>query len=313
MSRLLEWAKAVILNPPLMTARLLIAVVSTLLVTLIRWVLDTGTFGFPLSLHIPVIVICAALYGWQAGLTASLTAALSIGILILPYSITGRVGGAELFFLTSLTLAAATIIAMTETLRHMVFALDRQRHEVRLLNRELQHRSKNALQMLLSVIERGLRHDDPRPYFAPLPARLVAWARAIELLRPEAEVSCSLDELTATALEAFEIERIERSQDDVRIDHAAAAPLVLALHELATNSTKYGALSSPAGRVSITWTESSEHIELVWRERGGPAVSEPTRRGMGTALLQPRDGLEDLIWLFRPEGVVAMMTLRKPQ
>ncbi len=87
----------------------------------------------------------------------------------------------------------------------------------------------------------------------------------------------------------------------------------MAVHELATNATKYGALSVPAGTVAITWTVTpgdTPHPTLRWRERNGPPVATPTRRGFGTRLIE-RGLAQDLGGSVRltyaPEGVVCTM------
>jgi two-component sensor histidine kinase len=67
----------------------------------------------------------------------------------------------------------------------------------------------------------------------------------------------------------------------VRLSPKAVQNLGLAFHELATNAVKYGALSSPSGSVDVSWEETGEGLALVWKERGGPPVAQPTRAGFG--------------------------------
>src|SRR5205085_5253481 len=66
----------------------------------------------------------------------------------------------------------------------------------------------------------------------------------------------------------------------------AAVSLIMALHELATNAAKYGALSTPAGRVSLRWAVEGDELTLEWREQGGPPVEAPTRRGFGLKMIE---------------------------
>jgi two-component sensor histidine kinase len=80
-------------------------------------------------------------------------------------------------------------------------------------------------------------------------------------------------------------------------------PLSLALHELATNAVKYGALSAAGGRVSLAWALADGVMRLVWREAGGPPVAPPRRRGMGTQLLRPQAGLAAVEVEYRADGV----------
>jgi two-component sensor histidine kinase len=78
----------------------------------------------------------------------------------------------------------------------------------------------------------------------------------------------------------------------------------MALHELGTNAHKYGALSSPQGKVELAWRiAANDEIELLWTESGGPAVSPPTRRGLGMRLLRPQGQMRTVDVHYRPEGL----------
>jgi len=93
---------------------------------------------------------------------------------------------------------------------------------------------------------------------------------------------------------------------DVKIDARTASNLALALHELATNAAKYGALSVPAGHVRVSWQTAhgaGPAVALRWREENGPPVSEPTRAGFGTELLKRLYGDEDAAWRLAASGV----------
>lgn len=95
---------------------------------------------------------------------------------------------------------------------------------------------------------------------------------------------------------------------DLVLSPKAAVSLVMALHELGTNAAKYGALSAPAGRVTLRWkVEGGERLHLEWRERGGPAVAAPGQRGFGFRMIE-RALAGDLGGSarieFEPEGLV---------
>ncbi len=92
----------------------------------------------------------------------------------------------------------------------------------------------------------------------------------------------------------------------------AAVTLTLAFDELATNATKYGALSEPAGRVALSWCEQAQAIELLWRESGGPPVMPPARLGFGSRLIEQViayefDGESELV--YETEGATCRMRL----
>jgi two-component sensor histidine kinase len=99
----------------------------------------------------------------------------------------------------------------------------------------------------------------------------------------------------------------------VALSPAAAQSLAMALHELATNAAKYGSLSVPAGRVSVSWTRKGRGaLTLRWAESGGPAVAAPSKRGLGTAMLSralsgPLGGKSKLDW--RTSGLVCDLEL----
>ena len=101
----------------------------------------------------------------------------------------------------------------------------------------------------------------------------------------------------------------------VRLTPKQALALSIALHELATNAAKYGALSNESGRVTLKWDVSSESgadvLQLIWRESGGPPVSPPTRAGFGSRLIERNLAFElngEARIEYRPEGVAAFIS-----
>jgi two-component sensor histidine kinase len=104
----------------------------------------------------------------------------------------------------------------------------------------------------------------------------------------------------------------------VRLHPSQAVTLSLALHELATNAAKYGALSTPRGRVDLSWNlahngSGERHLTLLWKETGGPLVVEPTRSGFGSRLIQQTFGDHEggrARLDFPPEGASCVMSLR---
>ena len=124
--------------------------------------------------------------------------------------------------------------------------------------------------------------------------------------------SASLDALVASQLKAFGAggDQIETHGPTVRLSPTAAQTLGLALHELATNAAKYGALSVNEGYVRIDWTLDTT-FTLVWSEHGGPTVTEPKRSGFGTLVTQKMTarGLGgEVAMSYAPTGVVWKLT-----
>lgn len=167
-----------------------------------------------------------------------------------------------------------------------------------LLVRELNHRVKNTLATVQSIVAVTLRQAGPFPsrLAADLGARLVALARAHDLLTAHAWETTDLAEVAQAALAPWLHSFPGRIGIDgptgVLLRPAQAQAVVLALHELATNAVKYGALSSVAGRVALAWRidpeGSGRRALLRWEESGGPPVAEPPRdrRGFGSRLLE---------------------------
>ena len=120
-------------------------------------------------------------------------------------------------------------------------------------------------------------------------ARLQALARANQELIKSNWAGVSLKEIVRLELEAF-AKRTLVEGTDIRIGPQLAQNFSLALHELATNAAKYGALSDQNGKVGIYWTVvrdgESSRLKLKWQETGGPQVAQPTRQGFGTTLLR---------------------------
>jgi PAS domain S-box-containing protein len=165
---------------------------------------------------------------------------------------------------------------------------------LRLLMRELTHRSKNLLAVIQAMARQTARHARSTDSFVErFSARLQALARSHDLLVQDGWHGASLVDLIRSQLGPY----FDRSGSRITVDGPpvslrpeAAQSLGLALHELAANAAQFGALSSPAGRVSITWSWQAERVppavEILWVESGGPEVSTPEQRGFGTLVVE---------------------------
>ncbi|MDB5469447.1 MAG: blue-light-activated histidine kinase 1 [Caulobacter sp.] len=166
----------------------------------------------------------------------------------------------------------------------------------RMLIDELNHRVKNTLATVRSIVAQGLRtSEDIEAVREAIEARLFALSRSHDLLARENWRGAELRDLVMEALEPFGAggggaERIEVDGDSVRLKPNVALALGIAFHELATNAVKYGALSEAAGSVRLSWTieasERGERLHLRWREQGGPPVTPPTRKGFGSRVIE---------------------------
>ncbi|KQT45299.1 histidine kinase [Aureimonas sp. Leaf454] len=183
-----------------------------------------------------------------------------------------------------------------------------------LLTRELQHRVKNTLAMVNALANQTLRRaPNVQEGLAAFSARLIALSHAHDILTQTSWTSAPIGAIVSQSLESHRTkdgERFSWSGPDIRLNAKQSLALALALHELATNAAKYGALSGEEGKVAIRWRiEGGDEARLVfeWRESGGPRVEEPSSRGFGSRLIQQSLALEfggEVEIDYRPEGVV---------
>jgi len=160
----------------------------------------------------------------------------------------------------------------------------------RLLMRELQHRIKNTLATVRAIAARSARATpDPQSFIRAFEDRLMALAASHELLTQGGWAGADVRDLIERELYPYDVGRLRLVGDRRQVPPQAAVPLSLAIHELATNAAKYGALSADSGRVDVEWwTEEKKghhRLRVHWRESGGPPVAGPSRRGFGTELL----------------------------
>jgi two-component sensor histidine kinase len=164
--------------------------------------------------------------------------------------------------------------------------------QLRLLLRELTHRSKNLLAVIHAIARQtASRTRSVEDFLDRFSARLVAIGASHDLLIADDWHGASLRMLVEQQLgdhaERFG-EQIDIEGEDVMLKPEAVQNLGLALHELAANAEKYGSLSDPQGQVSIKWQfcEEASKLKLVWEERGGPKVRPPDRSGFGRAMIE---------------------------
>jgi signal transduction histidine kinase len=191
----------------------------------------------------------------------------------------------------------------------------KREQEIReLLIGELNHRVKNTLAIVQSIAMQTLSTtDDLQQARQALNSRLVALARAHDVLVREHWEGADLRELVAGCLAAYKNDarptRVCFDGPAIRVQPKTALALSMALHELVTNAVKYGALSNASGRINVQWTTDPERdrFELRWCETGGPPVAAPTRRGFGSRLIErglSQDLGGDVHLEFRSTGVV---------
>ncbi len=185
-----------------------------------------------------------------------------------------------------------------------------------LLVDELNHRVKNTLAMVQSIARLTLRQTkSPEDFAASFTGRIQALAGAHDVLTASSWHGADVASLVRDQLIMGDTGegRFSCRGPSVKLDPQAAVGLSLVLHELGTNANKYGSLSVANGTVDLSWdtVESGTVLKLRWQERDGPAVSEPTRRGFGTFIIeQSLSGLDGEAHIrFDPAGLVCDMWL----
>jgi two-component sensor histidine kinase len=191
-----------------------------------------------------------------------------------------------------------------------------------LMMHELNHRVKNSLAAVQAIAVQTLRGDAARPEARQaFVERLMALARANDILVAKEWRGASLADIAAQVASPYAGPdgRFVIRGPELTLRPQAATAMALALHELATNAAKYGALSAVEGRVVLEWRLDPQgaepEFELTWREEGGPPVAMPSRTGFGTRLLQ--DGLKAELSAqvrmdYLPDGFACTIRARLP-
>jgi PAS domain S-box-containing protein len=188
-----------------------------------------------------------------------------------------------------------------EVVQHFVSLVDltkqnrAQAHSDMLIN-ELNHRVKNTLATVQSIVWQAFRKStDAKIIGESIQTRLSALSRSHDLLTRENWASADLRDIVIDVLEPFGVsgalaERLVISGDNIRLSPRVTLALGIALNELATNAMKYGAFSNEAGSIEITWTvvpsSNGDRLVLNWKEKAGPPVSPPTRKGFGLQVIE---------------------------
>jgi PAS domain S-box-containing protein len=167
---------------------------------------------------------------------------------------------------------------------------DRKAYEERieLLMREARHRTKNILG-LVQAVARQTAAREPEQFVESLSERIQALAANQDLLGRHEWQQIAVKDLVQVQLEHFDDligTRINFDGPNLHLNAAAAQSIGLALHELATNAGKYGALSTEAGRVDVSWQLDDDTYMMGWIERDGPLVQSPKRRGFGSTVIE---------------------------
>jgi two-component sensor histidine kinase/DNA-binding NarL/FixJ family response regulator len=261
---------------------------------------DSRFFGKPLSVEqmiteLQEMVGAGALKIVPTAIAATLekAAVKTTPVTLLPRSAQEAVLSAENDSLR-LLLAQAGIDAKTLLAQAGIDAKEREAADKlqKLILGELHHRIKNTLATVSAIASQSFRAATSIEHGQEaMEGRLVALGRAHDLLMQVSWANASLIHTFTGATEPFDSQGARRfyfNGPDIRITSGAVIALAMTLNELCTNTTKFGALSVPSGRVEIAWTadQETQRLRLTWTERYGPTVEPPTRRSFGTRMME---------------------------
>ena len=163
-------------------------------------------------------------------------------------------------------------------------------NEIRFLMREVAHRSKNQLTVIQAMLNQTAKLSGSKDEFADaFRRRISGLARSTDLMITNATQGVDLKALVVDQLETFrptDPTRVQVKGPEVRLDSQSAQVMGMAVHELSTNASKYGAFSDVKGRLEVSWTLEDEIVRFVWRERDVEMKSRPDRKGFGSIVLE---------------------------
>jgi len=238
-----------------------------------------------------------------------------------------RKNGSEFWaglFISPVRVESGDIVQYFASFVDLTALKDEQAHSRTLID-ELNHRVKNTLATVQSIVWQALRTTtDPKVIREAIDSRLFALSRSHDLLTRENWESTGLVDLLNDALEPFgaadgRAERIVITGENIRFPPKPALALGIAFNELATNAVKYGAFSNSTGSILVEWklapASQGGRIILRWQEKGGPLVAPPSQKGFGSRVIEHGlDALEAKVNLdYRPAGLLCTMSIPAPE
>jgi PAS domain S-box-containing protein len=210
---------------------------------------------------------------------------------------------------------AAGVIVGASKIARDVTEQKRSQERIATLAREAEHRSKNLLANVQATVKLS-RAETTDALKQAIEGRIQALANVHSLFVETRWIGAELTSIAAQELAPYaakDEQRIRIDGPQVLLEPSVAQSIAVALHELATNAAKYGALSSSSGRVHLAWTHAADgQLELRWTETGGPPVQPPTRQGFGTRIVKQMSGQlnGDVRFDWRVEGLCCTIALR---
>ncbi len=274
--------------------------------------------AYPFITYFLGVTLAAGLGGFRAGVTAITLCTAAVWYWFIPPRggfdlITANEAVGLIVFVANVSVGAVC----AAMLRTALWQLSVSEHRQNLLVMELNHRVKNSLATVQSIARQTARHAGSLDEFLTVfEGRVIALGRTHELLARNEWSAVEVAEVVRAELAPYESgagepARVTAQGPSLSLLPTPAVSLGMILHELATNSAKYGALSA-SGLVEVAWSRRGPaEAEMIWTERGGPPVRSPVGAGFGTRLIErlARSDLGGGAELrYEPAGLVAVIT-----
>jgi two-component sensor histidine kinase len=272
--------------PPGSTDAYIFAVACIVAASLVRFAFASVVNGVsPLSPYYPAVLVATLIAGSSAGAAAVLLGGIIAWMTFSPPFFGLAMSASDrLMSIVVYAVSAGVIVAAAESHRRAIRRLDEQEGRWRFMVRELQHRHRNTLAVVQAIVRQTL--PDHRNEAERIGGRIGALAATSDLLsQSDGQVAC-LKHVVLTELKPYGEKRVFVHGGNVAIAPELAGSLALIFHELATNAAKYGALSTPEGRLSVSWVLTGGTVALTWIEKDGPTVTPPAKRGFGMDFIE---------------------------
>lgn len=263
--------------------------------------------GLYFTLLFPAVLVAGLFGGVWSAVTAALVGGLVSGYVFVPPVYSLHMAGDGWFRLLAFWASSGLVILLIAFIHAVLDRLAAAEDHAATVAREMQHRVQNTLTLVQAVARQTFRTaDNLQDAREILMERLAALGRAQTLIGEGFDKNVSVRTLINMATDPFEADQFAIGGPPLVLPKEVAISFALLIHELATNAAKHGALSSPKGKVEISWLEESDQKGcLIWKERFGPEVVKPSRAGFGSKLLQTAfpQGKGDAAIEFEPDGV----------
>jgi two-component sensor histidine kinase len=290
------------------------AVCCVVAASLVRWAVGfLGDDVLVFASYYPAVLFATYVGGARVGSFAALLSAVVAWWAFLPpyFAFTPLTPAVDTKLLAFL-FASALIIWGADRYRSLLVRLGAEEELRELAVGELAHRLKNKIATIQSVIGAKLRDE---PQISDEIQRLLSSLSATDdlIIATQGE-GANIRDIFEAEIRPYDVSRISLNGPDVLLPPKLAMTMALVIHELATNSAKYGALTTPSGKLAICWSEADGKMTVDWRESDGPAVTPPANHGFGTRLLsralQQFGGTIES--KCEPTGLICMMSLILP-